>query len=242
MLDLVPLLPIAGWSIDEVGKLDNVDELLLASGSAPEELEILQHVVDARKACGRGTLELPAPEVIGSPITSLNRPDAGNPVGDLLYSSAAVGGTFDRMHAGHRLLLAVAALVCTKTVYVGVTGDLLLSKKQNAHLIWPLEKRESTAVEYLKAVRPSLDVRTSVLRDPNAPPKAATVPEITALIISRETVGGALRLAEMRRDNGISEPLQLILVDLVGASSQDSKAHKLSSSKLRDDESVAASE
>jgi hypothetical protein len=35
-----------------------------------------------------------------------------------------VGGTFDRLHAGHRLLLAATALVATHSIFVGVTGRL----------------------------------------------------------------------------------------------------------------------
>ena len=42
--------------------------------------------------------------------------------GPLLFAKVAVGGTFDRLHAGHRLLLAVTALVSTRHIFVGVTG------------------------------------------------------------------------------------------------------------------------
>jgi hypothetical protein len=40
----------------------------------------------------------------------------------LEFERTAVGGTFDRLHAGHRILLAATALVSTAHVYVGVTG------------------------------------------------------------------------------------------------------------------------
>jgi Cytidylyltransferase-like len=41
---------------------------------------------------------------------------------ELSFSDVALGGTFDRLHAGHRLLLAAAAAVTTKNIYIGVTG------------------------------------------------------------------------------------------------------------------------
>ena len=40
----------------------------------------------------------------------------------LSFAHVAVGGTFDRLHVGHRLLLAATALICTEKVYIGVTG------------------------------------------------------------------------------------------------------------------------
>lgn len=44
--------------------------------------------------------------------------------GPLLFSNTAVGGTFDRLHAGHRILLAATALVTTTLAFVGVTSRL----------------------------------------------------------------------------------------------------------------------
>ena len=44
----------------------------------------------------------------------------------------AVGGTFDRLHAGHRILLAATALAATEAAYVGITGPALLSNKVRA--------------------------------------------------------------------------------------------------------------
>ena len=33
-----------------------------------------------------------------------------------MFDNVCVGGTFDRLHAGHRLLLAATVLVCSKTM------------------------------------------------------------------------------------------------------------------------------
>jgi hypothetical protein len=40
----------------------------------------------------------------------------------LCFDVVALGGTFDHLHAGHRLLLASAALIATKKLYIGITG------------------------------------------------------------------------------------------------------------------------
>lgn len=42
--------------------------------------------------------------------------------GDRLHPYVALGGTFDRLHGGHKLLLSAAALLCTHRLTVGITG------------------------------------------------------------------------------------------------------------------------
>lgn len=41
----------------------------------------------------------------------------------LQFDNVVVGGTFDRLHVGHCLLLSVTALLSKSDVFVGVTGD-----------------------------------------------------------------------------------------------------------------------
>lgn len=41
---------------------------------------------------------------------------------NMQLESVAVGGTFDRLHAGHRSLLFTAAAVAKSKLFVGITG------------------------------------------------------------------------------------------------------------------------
>lgn len=45
------------------------------------------------------------------------------------YENVVLGGTFDRLHKGHKVLLSTAALKCTKKLTVGVTDISMLNCK-----------------------------------------------------------------------------------------------------------------
>ena len=42
-----------------------------------------------------------------------------------VFDKTIVGGTFDHIHAGHKILLTMTALLASKTIYVGVTGKYI---------------------------------------------------------------------------------------------------------------------
>jgi len=146
----------------------------------------------------------------------------------------SVGGTFDRLHAGHRLLLAAAARTVAPggTLYVGVTSSELLAHKKHSHLVEPYETRAESARAFLRQCLPperSVDVRVGPLDA--SPPLAATIRDMHGLVISRETVSGAEALNDVRATAGF-DPLAFVVVDVVGADSS-SGAVKLSSTDLR---------
>ncbi|KAF5829180.1 hypothetical protein DUNSADRAFT_16444 [Dunaliella salina] len=87
----------------------------------------------------------------------------------LCFQRIALGGTFDRMHCGHRLLLATAALVAQETAYVGITAEQLLANKNHAEMLESYDARRDAAVAFMQAVRPGLKVVAGALVDPQAP-------------------------------------------------------------------------
>lgn len=51
------------------------------------------------------------------------------------YKCSCLGGTFDRLHLGHRILLSACAHLTNEKVQIGVTVDELLKKKTNRAFI-----------------------------------------------------------------------------------------------------------
>jgi hypothetical protein len=81
------------------------------------------------------------------------------------YATAVVAGTWDRLHAGHRLMLTCAALACNGTLYLGVTGEALTRSKRLRALLQPYAARQAAAVAFVRGVRPRLAVRSGELTD-----------------------------------------------------------------------------
>ena len=71
------------------------------------------------------------------------------------HRSVAVGGTFDHLHAGHKLLLTMAALALTSKspggtcLTVGITGDELLKRKQYRDQLEDFHERQSAVQDFL---------------------------------------------------------------------------------------------
>jgi pantetheine-phosphate adenylyltransferase len=144
-----------------------------------------------------------------------------------------VGGTFDRLHAGHRLLLAVAALAARDSLFIGVTDGALVAAKAGRAPLQPYAARVDAAAAFTRAVRPDgLAVEAAPLTDPAEPTAAETDPAVGALVVSAETLPGGEAIVAGRAARGVP-PLALVVVGLVGAGAGRGK---VSSTALRDAE------
>lgn len=152
---------------------------------------------------------------------------ASNNVNEPTFETVAVGGTFDRLHAGHRLLLTVAAWVTSKSLLVGITADDLLNHKQHRSAIADVHTRGNNAIDYVRQVAPSLPtVQMSILYD--AAGASATDPNVQALVVSSETVVSARHINDTRERTGLKR-FVIIVVDVLKQHDQS----KLSSTALR---------
>lgn len=91
--------------------------------------------------------------------------DVSTPKNQLLstpHYSVAVGGTFDHLHVGHKLLLTATALVLEpleeadqgreRLLTVGVTGDALLVNKKYAEFLESWEERYQATAAFLSSI------------------------------------------------------------------------------------------
>lgn len=150
----------------------------------------------------------------------LNNPGASHNV-------VAVGGTFDHLHAGHKLLLTVAGFLAKECLIVGVTGPELLKNKKYAEAMESYTERVDNVRAFINRVFPCLDLETEMIYDIYGP--TATVEAIDALVVSKETRSGGDAVNKFRLNKGW-HALKVYEVDLIGGSSA---LDKLSSTELR---------
>jgi pantetheine-phosphate adenylyltransferase len=116
-------------------------------------------------------------------------------------------------------------------------ADELLSKKAHREWLQSYDERCGGAVDFMRCVRPVLDVESGALRDPSAPTQAELDPGMQALVVSRETLAGGEAINRGRVARGFPQ-LRLVVVGVVGERPDGSK---LSSSELRERDAVDSS-
>ena len=234
VLEFTPLLMELGW--DEKSARARADAL-----ARPSNEVVVDDADDATKKKSKsGAAFRDSGDSGDSFLRDERRPTDPTNVGSRGgFAKVSVGGTFDRLHAGHRLLLAAAALVTdtrSGTLYVGVTGEALLANKSDKNKIQPYETRARNARRFLESVLPGhAKMRVEMGPLDGAPPLASTVQDMCALVVSRETLAGAAAVNAQREARGFP-PLEIVATGVVGGVGDDDESRrrsKLSSSALR---------
>ncbi|KAE9409475.1 Nucleotidylyl transferase [Gymnopus androsaceus JB14] len=176
-------------------------------------------------------------------IDSASDPAVTPPEAEVTHplSVVALGGTFDHLHPGHKILLSIAAWLANQKVIVGVSDHALLSSKSNAHILESLETRQANVRSFLEMFKPSrvqtpmdkgFEYDIVMISDTYGP--TGTDPNIQGLVVSRETVGGAEKIAEYRKKKGFPA-LTTFEIDVISHTSpnEEDLGLKMSSTFIR---------
>ncbi|CAL8080884.1 unnamed protein product [Orchesella dallaii] len=148
-----------------------------------------------------------------------------------LFGVVGVGGTFDRIHNAHKVLLTEAVIRCEKDLNLAVVHDKMTKNKTLGELIEPFETRKEKAVAFCKDLVPHLQI--SVLPLTDAIGSTAT-DHFDLLVASAETSAGLELINKMRKDNGLN-PAELLTINVLDDQSKmnDMEEDKISSSSQR---------
>ncbi|MCW4053586.1 MAG: phosphopantetheine adenylyltransferase [Candidatus Bathyarchaeota archaeon] len=144
------------------------------------------------------------------------------------FRKVAVGGTFDELHKGHRILLAKAFEV-GEIVLIGLCTDEFVRKMGKPHVTAPYEARLKELQAFLK--KSNLGGKTEII--PLKDPYGNTLTEkcIEALVVSEETEKTALKINQKRSE------AQLPLLTIITISMVPAENYKpISTTRIRQGE------
>uniref|UniRef100_A0A914ZTG6 Cytidyltransferase-like domain-containing protein n=1 Tax=Parascaris univalens TaxID=6257 RepID=A0A914ZTG6_PARUN len=118
------------------------------------------------------------------------------------YRSVVLGGTFDRLHNGHKVLLSAAILATSERIVCGVTFGEMTHKKCLWELMEPLEVRQKAVKDFVEDVSNKVRCEVHSISDAFGP--SIVDPDLEAIIVSQETRRGGHAVNEQRKKRGLS--------------------------------------
>ena len=136
-------------------------------------------------------------------------------------SIGLLGGTFDRLHDGHRALILGTSLECDH-LQIHVTSDAMITNK--GPLIQDIDTRLNQLQEML--VQESINASLHVLHDRYGP--AVSLEKSSVIGCTEETLSSCEEINKIRIEGGLS-PLRIVKIGHI----LDEGGHILSSSRIR---------
>lgn len=132
--------------------------------------------------------------------------------GSTMFKNVCLGGTFDGIHAGHKLLFGEATKICSQRLVVGVTDANMIKSKTLWELIAPVDERITKVREYLNEVNPNLTYHVVPISDIYGP--TIIEKDLDCIVVSQETIRGGQKINQARSEKGWPE-LKMHVVNLV---------------------------
>jgi pantetheine-phosphate adenylyltransferase len=129
------------------------------------------------------------------------------------FRKVAVGGTFDELHKGHRVLL-VKAFEVGENVLIGLCTDDFVKKMGKPHVTAPYEARLQELQAFLK--KSGLSNKAEIIPLNNPYGNTITDKCIEALVVSEETEKTAMKINQKRSEAQLP-PLKIFTINMVDA-------------------------
>ncbi len=129
------------------------------------------------------------------------------------FSKVAVGGTFDKLHKGHRALLG-KAFESGECVVIGLTSDDFVEKMRKPHKTAPYADRLKELTAFLE--KSGFKGRFEIVPLYDSYGLTLKRDGLDALVVSQETVKTGAVINQKRAENGLP-PLEIIEINLVPA-------------------------
>ena len=148
------------------------------------------------------------------------------------FNHAVIGGTFDKLHQGHTLLIKTACTIA-KTVSIGLTSTEYLKKypKKYSEKLYSYDHRLNQLVNFIQSLSPEFNFFIFPIDHPwdNFSIKG---PDLDCIIVSEETLQTAETINKERRKSSLQELSMVIIPGVLSAKD----GLYLSSTRLRSEQ------
>jgi len=127
------------------------------------------------------------------------------------FERVVIGGTFYRLHKGHRALIK-KALEVGERILIGLTTDEMAEKMIKGHGLGGFEERKRGLEKFLREVKALGRAQIFPINDPYGPTLVDR--KIDAIVVSTETVKRARQINLLRQKKGL-KPLKIVVIRMV---------------------------
>ncbi len=120
--------------------------------------------------------------------------------GEEEFRKVILGGSFDKLHKGHKFLLK-SALKISKKIKIGLVKDEILQDKPFSYQIEKFNIRKNKVISFLSELDKNIRIDIVPISDPYGP--SIEEYDITDIVVTEETVPRAVKINKIRTSRNL---------------------------------------